>query len=79
MRRKRVRGFQTGDLVEADVPAPLKTAGRHVGALAVRASGSFRRTTVAPETRSASSDAMGQSAVIGSSKYTPGEFMSRGS
>lgn len=42
MRQKRVRGFQTGDLVKADVPAPLKTAGNHRGSVAVRASGSFR-------------------------------------
>ncbi|HEY7358394.1 MAG TPA: HNH endonuclease, partial [Ktedonobacterales bacterium] len=46
MRQKRVHGFQTGDLVNADVPAPLKTAGRHVGTIAVRASGSFRVGTV---------------------------------
>ena len=42
MRQKRVHGFQTGDLVRADVPAPLKTAGCHMGTVAVRASGSFR-------------------------------------
>jgi hypothetical protein len=42
MRQKRVHGFQTGDLVGAEVPAPLKTAGSHVGTIAVRASGSFR-------------------------------------
>ena len=42
MRQKRVRGFQSGDLVQAKVPAPLKTAGSHVGPVAVRASGSFR-------------------------------------
>jgi len=41
-RQKRVRGFSTGDLVRATVPKPLKTAGRHVGRVAVRASGSFR-------------------------------------
>jgi hypothetical protein len=28
--------------VRASVPEPLKTAGRHVGRVAVRASGSFR-------------------------------------
>lgn len=42
MRQKRVRGFATGDLVKAVVPKPLKTAGVHVGRVAVRASGSFR-------------------------------------
>jgi len=47
-RQKRIRGFSTGDLVRAEVPQvsrsnkPLKTAGRHVGRVAVRASGSFR-------------------------------------
>ena len=50
-RHKRIRGFATGDLVKAEVPAflptkkgnkPLKTAGVHVGRVAVRASGSFR-------------------------------------
>jgi hypothetical protein len=41
-RQKRVRGFATGDLVKAVVPASLKTAGEHVGRVAVRASGSFR-------------------------------------
>lgn len=47
-RQKRIRGFSTGDLVRAEVPAlsasgkPLKTAGRHVGRVAVRATGSFR-------------------------------------
>ena len=42
MRQKRVRGFQTGDKVRAVVPAPLKTAGVHVGRVAVRATGRFR-------------------------------------
>ena len=42
MRRKRVRKFQTGDLVKAVVPLPLKTAGTHIGRVAVRATGSFR-------------------------------------
>lgn len=42
MRQKRVRGFQTGDLVRAVVPAPLKTAGTHLGRARVRKSGSFR-------------------------------------
>ncbi len=42
MRHKQVRGFKTGDVVRAAVPAPLKTAGIHRGRVAVRASGSFR-------------------------------------
>jgi 5-methylcytosine-specific restriction endonuclease McrA len=42
MRQKQVRGFKTGDVVRAAVPAPLKTAGIHRGRVAVRASGSFR-------------------------------------
>ncbi|MGH2496545.1 MAG: RNA-guided endonuclease IscB [Ktedonobacteraceae bacterium] len=41
-RQKRIHGFQTGDLVEAQVPEPRKTAGRHRGRVAVRTSGSFR-------------------------------------
>ena len=41
-RAKRIRGYSTGDLVRATVPAPLKTAGVHVGRVAVRASGFFR-------------------------------------
>ncbi len=41
-RSKQVHGFQTGDLVEAYVPPPRKTAGRHRGRVAVRTSGSFR-------------------------------------
>jgi 5-methylcytosine-specific restriction endonuclease McrA len=40
-RRTRHFGFATGDLVCAVVPAGLKTAGRHVGRVLVRASGSF--------------------------------------
>jgi hypothetical protein len=39
-RSRRVHGFQTGDLVRADVPAGKK-AGIHVGRVAVRATGSF--------------------------------------
>jgi 5-methylcytosine-specific restriction endonuclease McrA len=39
-RSKRVHGFQTGDLVRADVPAGKK-AGKHTGRVAVRATGSF--------------------------------------
>ena len=41
-RQKLIGGFATGDLVRAVVPEPLKTAGKHVGRVAVRASGSFR-------------------------------------
>ena len=40
MRQKRVRGFQTGDLVRWN--NQLKTRGVHTGRVAVRASGSFR-------------------------------------
>lgn len=40
MRAKHVHGFQTGDLVRADVPAGKKT-GIHTGRIAVRASGNF--------------------------------------
>jgi hypothetical protein len=39
MHNKRVHGFQTGDMVRADV-AKGKKAGIHVGRLAVRACGS---------------------------------------
>ena len=46
MRQKRVKGFATGDLVKAVVPAHLKTAGSHQGRVAVRATGSFRVGTV---------------------------------
>jgi len=46
-RHKRFFGFQTGDLVRAEVPAGFKTAGRHVGRVLVRASGSFDVATVA--------------------------------
>lgn len=45
MRRKAVRGFQTGDLVRAEVPASSKKAGGYVGRVAVRASGSFNIQT----------------------------------
>jgi hypothetical protein len=38
---KRVKGYQTGDLVRAVVPPPLKTAGTHVGRVKIRATGSF--------------------------------------
>jgi 5-methylcytosine-specific restriction endonuclease McrA len=40
-RTKRVHGFATGDLVQADVPRG-KYTGRHVGRVAVRTRGSFR-------------------------------------
>jgi len=40
MRAKSVKGFQTGDMVRASVPAGKKT-GIYVGRVAVRASGSF--------------------------------------
>ncbi|WP_079482199.1 RNA-guided endonuclease IscB [Paraburkholderia hospita] len=39
-RSRRVHGFQTGDLVRAEVPTGKK-AGRHTGRVAVRATGSF--------------------------------------
>jgi 5-methylcytosine-specific restriction endonuclease McrA len=40
-----VAGFRSGDLVRAVVTAPLKTAGVHVGALSIRATGSCKITT----------------------------------
>lgn len=40
MREKQVKGFQTGDLVRADVPAG-KRAGTYVGRVAVRRTGNF--------------------------------------
>lgn len=40
-----VSGFRSGDLVRAVVPAPLKTAGVHVGTINVRATGSCDITT----------------------------------
>lgn len=46
-RHKRFFGFQTGDLVRAEVPPGFKTVGRHVGRVLVRASGSFDVATVA--------------------------------
>jgi hypothetical protein len=45
MRQKQVRGFKTGDLVRAVVPAKLETAGTHVGRVQVRKSGSFSLKT----------------------------------
>ncbi len=44
MRTKSVRGFRTGDMVAATVPTGKK-AGRHVGRVAVRATGSFNIQT----------------------------------
>lgn len=46
MREKQVFGFQTGDLVAATVPTGKK-AGRHMGRVAVRKTGSFNIQTVA--------------------------------
>jgi len=37
----RVRGFATGDLVKASVPAHLKSKGEHIGRVLVRARGVF--------------------------------------
>jgi len=45
MREKSVCGFRTGDLVRADVPAPSRKAGVHVGRVAVRGTGSFNIQT----------------------------------
>ena len=42
---KRMKGYQTGDLVRAVVPEPLTTAGIHVGRVLARANGSFDLTT----------------------------------
>jgi len=40
--RKKVHdGYQTGDMIRAVVPAGLKTAGKHIGRVLVRATGSF--------------------------------------
>ena len=46
IRKKKVFGFQTGDIVEALVPEGKKT-GKYVGRVAVRASGSFNIQTSA--------------------------------
>ena len=43
-RARRVKGFQTGDMVRAVIPNGLKR-GTYVGRVAVRASGSFNITT----------------------------------
>ena len=40
-RQKAVKGFQTGDLVRAEVPASSKKAGTYIGRVAIRATGSF--------------------------------------
>jgi hypothetical protein len=44
MRQKRVRGFQTGDMVKAVVPSGTKKGG-YVGRVAIRATGSFNIQT----------------------------------
>ncbi|WP_242464802.1 hypothetical protein [Halorhodospira abdelmalekii] len=44
MQTKQVQGFQTGDLVQADVPTGKK-AGTYQGRVAVRATGSFNIQT----------------------------------
>lgn len=44
---KLMKGYQTGDLVRAVVPKPLKTAGTHVGRVLARAIGNFDITTEA--------------------------------
>lgn len=45
-RQKRIKGFQTGDMVRAEVPTGKKS-GIHTGRVAVRASGSFNIQTAA--------------------------------
>ncbi len=45
MRNKAIKGFRTGDLVRAEVPATSKKAGVYVGRVAVRATGSFNLQT----------------------------------
>jgi 5-methylcytosine-specific restriction endonuclease McrA len=49
-RSKKVAGFQTGDLVRAEVPSG-KYAGTHVGRVAVRSTGSFQIGTVVAQVR----------------------------
>jgi hypothetical protein len=44
-RQSRHFGFAAGDVVRTVIPAGLKTAGRHVGRVLVRASGSFDLAT----------------------------------
>jgi len=41
MRLKMVEGFATGDRIKADMPAPYKAEGTHVGRVAVRKTGAF--------------------------------------
>jgi len=43
-REKRIKGFQTGDMVKADVPSG-KRIGVYIGRVAVRATGSFNIQT----------------------------------
>jgi 5-methylcytosine-specific restriction endonuclease McrA len=45
MRAKSVRGFRTGDMVKANVPASSKRVGEYAGRVAIRASGSFNIQT----------------------------------
>ena len=45
MRQKSVKGFRTGDMVRATLPATSRKAGVHVGRVAVRATGSFNIQT----------------------------------
>jgi hypothetical protein len=42
---KRMKGYQTSDLVRAVVPLSLKTAGTHIGRVLARATGKFDITT----------------------------------
>ena len=44
-RQKAVKGFQTGDLVRAEVPASSKKAGTYIGRVAIRTTGSFNIQT----------------------------------
>jgi len=46
MTQKKVKGFQTGDIVSADVPSG-KRAGKHFGRVSIRARGSFNIQTAA--------------------------------
>jgi 5-methylcytosine-specific restriction endonuclease McrA len=45
MKEKSIRGFRTGDMVRATVPASSKKAGVHFGRVAIRATGSFNIQT----------------------------------
>ena len=49
-RSKKVQGFQTGDLVRAEIPSG-KYAGTHVGRVAVRSTGSFQIGSVVAHVR----------------------------